>query len=78
MVIRHGQGMIAPYGHVLKEMHGHPRWHFPRTMLILEWNAPTRAFAIAKLVNARALKITTERLVNAPCVPTIALDAGFA
>ena len=78
MVILHGQDMIALYEHVQRERHGHPSWQFPRTMLTPEWNVRTRDFAIVKVVNARALKITMERLANVPCVPTIALDVAFA
>jgi hypothetical protein len=49
-----------------------------RTVLILEWNAPIRDFAIANRENACALRITTERHANVRFVPTIAQDVEFA
>ena len=73
-----GLHMIVPRGLVQRERLGQPTLWKARTRLILAWNAPTREFATVLTVNACALRTTTERRVNVPSVPMIALDVESA
>jgi hypothetical protein len=59
-------------------MRGQPRLWKARTRLTLEWNAPTRDFAIAKRESAGASRTTMERLASVRFAPTIVPDVEFA
>ncbi len=59
-------------------MPGRPRLWKARTRLTLEWNAPTRDFAIARRESAGASRIMTERPASARFAPMIAPDVEFA
>lgn len=78
METRHGPDTIAPKGLVPRVAPGLPRLWTERTLPTLQWNAPTRDFAIARPANAGASRTTMERRANVRSAPTIAPDEEFA